>query len=256
MSGDALAVETQYLRPSPRRFWIPKGNEVAGQRLCTDNFCGCCLCKWLVLYLELSVEWDWELLEMDLIALLKFSVGDLLGTERKPYWFRIYVVLGLEWRLWIVFCFFMFFRLSLFFLLCIFLRNVLGVELIFWIWVGKRVVAIYVLRRVVVSSWCWFLVKMEVSFKWVYLGCMEWVRVRKMWEKVWPGECLDWCRPWVIFNYFGVSLIPLYVFPFPVLRLLVLSDMMFCICICLECVIFIFSFIEGIEWIQWWWLCF
>ncbi len=39
------------------------------------------------------------LFEIDLIALLKFSVGDLLGIDRKPYCLRMFVVLGLEWLL-------------------------------------------------------------------------------------------------------------------------------------------------------------
>jgi hypothetical protein len=55
MTGDALAVETQYLSPSLKRFWIPKGNKVVEQSLCTDKFSDCCLYNWLVLYLELSV---------------------------------------------------------------------------------------------------------------------------------------------------------------------------------------------------------
>ena len=33
------------------------------------------------------------------MALLKFSVGDLFGTDRKPYCLRIFIVLGLEWLL-------------------------------------------------------------------------------------------------------------------------------------------------------------
>ena len=49
--GDALAVNTQYFRPSPKRLWTPKDSKVFGQRLCTDKFFGCSLCRWLVLYL-------------------------------------------------------------------------------------------------------------------------------------------------------------------------------------------------------------
>jgi hypothetical protein len=47
--GDALVVDMQYFKPSPKRLWTPRGSKVFGQRLCTDKLFGCSLCNWLVL---------------------------------------------------------------------------------------------------------------------------------------------------------------------------------------------------------------
>lgn len=92
MFGLALGVAMQYFNPRPRRLFVPAGGCVDEHRLCMDRFFGCSSCSEFVLTFVFLCIIGLLLLEISLIAFLKFCWLVLIGSAVNPYFRCIFSV--------------------------------------------------------------------------------------------------------------------------------------------------------------------